>query len=131
MEEDFRAILTASAAVTALVPADRIDWGLVGQGKPLPYVRLSVISNRQGHTQQGPDGLWQGRVQVDVIASSYGEASTIATAITAQLDFYRGGRFRGIFLDFRRPDETQTAATDRPQRIILDFLTNWRADNAD
>ena len=126
MEQEFRALLTSSAAVTALCPSSRIEWGILGQGKPLPAVRLNVISNSPGRTQQGPDGLWQGRVQVDVYGATYKAAKALADAISGLLDFHRSGGFRGIFLDARR-DMTETAATDRPQRITLDFLTNWRA----
>lgn len=126
MEDDFRALLTGSTAVTALAPPARIVFGRLGQGLALPAAVLDVIDNADGLTQQGPDGLWQGRVQVDCYGGTYAAAKGLADAVAAALNGYRGGRFRGVFLDARR-DHTESGAVDRPHRISLDFLTNWRA----
>lgn len=130
MQQAFRALLTGSAAVTALVPAARIEWGVLGQGRTLPAVRMFLISNIDGLTMQGPDGLWRGRVQVDVYAETYASAQAVAGAIISILHGHRAGAFRGIFLAARR-DDYEANAADRPQRISLDFFTNWRAGYAD
>lgn len=125
MEKAFRSLLTGSAAVTALVPASRISWGVIAQGKPLPGVALNVISNRDGLTYKGPDDLWQGRVQVDIYDTDYGATLSLASEIIALLSGYRGGQFQGIFLDARR-DHYDPAAINRPHRVSLDFATKWR-----
>lgn len=129
MELAFRALLTGSTAVTALVPASRISWGIIAQGKGLPAIALNVISNRDGLTMQGPDGLWQGRVQVDCYGADYGAAVTLADTIIGLLHGHRAGAFRLIVLDSRR-DHNEPGAVDRPFRIGLDFITNWRAGYA-
>ena len=125
MEKAFRALLTSSAAVTALVPASAIAFGVVPQGTKLPAVALHVISNRDGLTYKGPDGLWQGIVQVDCYGADYGATVTLADTITALLSGYRGGSFQGIFLNARR-DTYDPAATPRAHRVSLDFATKWR-----
>lgn len=129
MEKALRALLTGSAAVTSLVPASRISWGVVAQGKPLPAIVLNVISNRDGLTMQGPDGLWRGRVQVDCYAMDYGATVALAAAVTGVLHGHRAGAFRLIVLDNRR-DDHEAGAVGRPFRIGLDFITNWRAGDA-
>lgn len=129
MEKDFRALLTGSTAVRTLVPASRISWGIIGQGKPLPAIALNVISNRDGLTMQGPDGLWRGRVQVDCYGATYGSAVALADTITGLLHGHRADAFRLILLDSRR-DHHEPGAVDRPFRIGLDFITNWRAGYA-
>lgn len=126
MELAMRALLTGSAAISALAPSDRIVWGTLGQGKPLPAAVLNAISNNQGMTQQGPDGLWQGRVQIDCYGKTYADALELSDAVIALLNGYRDQNFRLIALDARR-DHNEPGATDRPHRISLDFLTNWRA----
>ena len=125
MEMAFRALLTGSASVTALVPSSRISWGMLGQGLGLPAIVLTVVSDREGHTLEGPDGLSMGRVQVDCYGVTYASAKGVARAVRALLDGYRGGSFRAIFHDATR-DFTDANATDRPHRVSLDFLTNWR-----
>src|SRR6218665_2097348 len=102
MELALRALLTGSAAITAIAPSTRVSWGVLAQGSPLPALILNVISNTDGLTQQGPDGLWQGRVQVDCYGAKYAEALSLANAVIALLHGYRAGAFRGIFLDTRR-----------------------------
>lgn len=126
METSFRALLTSSAPITALAPADRLTWGRLGQGKPFPAAVLRTVSNIQGMTQQGPDGLWQGRVQIDCYGLTFADALALAEAIIARLNGYRDDHFRLIVLDARR-DHDETSAADRPHRISLDFLTHWRA----
>ena len=129
MEKDFRALLTGSTAVTALVAKSAIAFGVVPQGTKLPAIALNVVSNRDGLTMQGPDGLWQGRVQVDCYGADYGAAVALAEAVTGVLHGHRAGAFRLILLDSRR-DHNEPGAVDRPFRIGLDFITNWRAGYA-
>ncbi len=129
MQREFRALLTGSAAVTALLAAQAIDWGAPMQGTRPPRIALHLIDNADGMTMQGPDGLWQGRVQVDVYGLTYGDTRAIADAVIGALHGFRGGGFRGIILAQTR-DSHETGASDRPFRISMDFMTNWRNDNA-
>lgn len=126
MEQDFRAILTGAGEVTSLVPASRINWGLPKSEQVLPSIMLTLISNDNVTTQQGPTSLWQGRVQVDVFGLTYGSARALADAVIDLLHCYRGGSFRLIQLDGQRSGLEQASA-NLPERITLDFLTSWRA----
>lgn len=127
MEEALLALLTGSAAVTAIA-GTRINWGAHPQGAPLPGIVLTVIDDAEGHIYQGPNGLSQGRVQVDCWALTYDQAKLCGRAVRAALDCYSGGRFEAIFLaDQRDGREGGTNEADRPFRSSLDFLTHWRA----
>ena len=126
MEEALLALLQSSAAVTAIV-GGRINWGAHPQGAPLPGIVLTVIDDAEGHIYQGPDGLSQGRVQVDCWALTYDEAKACGRAVRAALDGHFGGMFLGMFLaDQRDGREGGTNEADRPFRSSLDFLTHWR-----
>ncbi|KFI24327.1 tail completion protein gp17 [Paenirhodobacter enshiensis] len=125
MQTEFRALLTGSAEVTALVPAARINWKEHPQDAPFPAIILHLIGNAPGLTQQGPTSLWSGRVQVDCLALDYATAAQIGAAVTRLLNGYRGGGFRGVFLASTRDDQ-DTGASDRPFLISTDFMTHWR-----
>lgn len=125
MELEFRALLIASAAVAAFVPRDRIEWGLVSQGKALPALSLTLVSNLSDLTQQGPTDLWRGRVQVDCYGAVYASARAAADAVIGTLHGFRGGGFSLIRLDAQRA-QIEQSSVDRPERISLDFITAWR-----
>ncbi len=42
MEEEFRALMLATGAITALV-GTRIEWGARAQGAPLPSIVLNLV----------------------------------------------------------------------------------------
>lgn len=131
MEEAFRALLLAHAPLMALVTADRVVFGDAPQGRTYPLVVMMTVSGAEGHTMKGPDGLFEGRVQVDCLAVSMSEAKRLSRAVVAGLDGYRGavagGRFLGIFHDSTRDGrEGGTNDADRPFRTSLDFFVHWR-----
>lgn len=128
MEEEFRALLQGSAALTAIVAPEKINWGEVPQGAHPPAIALHLIDNVDGLTQQGPDGLWQGRVQVDVYDLTFGGAMAAARAVQGILRGYQGGGFRLITLAQQRSNKDQQAV-DRPYWISMDFITNWRREH--
>jgi hypothetical protein len=127
MEAAFRAALLASAGVTALA-GSRVNWLSHPQSDALPAVVLTVVSDAEGYTLDGRNGLSQGRVQVDCYAMAYKAARDLAAAVRAALSGYRGGDFRLIehvaTRDFR---EGGTDEAERPYRVSMDFLTHWRA----
>lgn len=128
MEEALRSLLLASSGVTALAPAARINWGTHPQGTALPGVVLNVISDAEGYTMAGRDGLSQGRVQVDCYATTYSQAKQLSRAVRAALSGYRGGGFEGVFHSGTRDSRDGGAnEADRPFRVSLDFNTHWRA----
>lgn len=128
MHFEFRALLVGAAAVTALV-SERVAWGALAQGGRYPAIVLHMAGHRQGLTQQGPDGLWRGRVQVDCHGETYAEALALGEAVTDLLHGYRGGGFQLILLADQRDDHA-TGAQGRPFVMSLDFYTNWSGTNA-
>lgn len=127
MEEDFRALLLAATAVTDIC-GTRINFGAHPQGQALPAIVLNTVDNQNGHDLQGSDGLFQGRVQVDCYADTYGGAKLLSRAALATLDGHSDTNFSGVFIAGSRDGrEGGTNEADRPFRVSLDFLTNWRS----
>ena len=127
MEEDFRAILLASSGVTAIC-GNRINWGAHPQGQPLPGVVLTVVCNQEGITLTAPDGLFQGRVQVDCYAPTYAASKILSRAVVAVMHGNTSRGFRLVTHEGTRDSrESGTNEAERPFRVSLDFLTYWRA----
>jgi hypothetical protein len=127
MRADFIALLRDAAGVAAIVPANAIGMEQVVQGTVYPAIVCSVVSGSEGVTHDGPEGLTMARMQVDCYALDYGQADAIATAVKTALNGHRGGRFGGVFQESER-DSREGGANDaeRPYRISLDFMVNWR-----
>lgn len=127
MEEALKALLAATAGVTAIAPAARINWGARAQGLALPAVVLNVISDAEEYTLQSRDGLSRGRVQVDCYGETYAQSKQLSRAVRAVLSGYRGGNFRLVeHVATRDSREGGANEADRPFRVSLDFLTHWR-----
>jgi hypothetical protein len=130
MEESFRALLTGSAAVTALVPAPRIAWDSAPQGSVLPLIVLRVVSGFDDAHMQGPNGMTQYRVQVDCYATSPASARQVSRAVKDRLHFYRGGNFLGVFhAGTRSGREGGSNEAERPFYVGMDFTLTWRETN--
>ena len=130
MEEEFRAILTGTSAVTALVPASRINWGEHPQGAGWPGIVLNVIDALGGAHMNGPNDPPEARVQVDCYALTYGEAKLVSRAAFDALHFYSGGGFQGVFhAGTRDSREGGSNEAERPFRASLDFTLAWRQAN--
>jgi hypothetical protein len=128
MEEDFRAALTSAASVTALVPASRINWLSHPQGAAKPYIVMTTISDADGFTMQGPDGLSEGRVQVDCYAPTALAVKQVSRAAKNVLNGYTGGGFDLIMhVGSRDSREGGTNEAERLFRVSMDFKTAWRA----
>lgn len=132
MEEAFRALLTAYAPLLALISSDRVVFGDALQQRAYPLITMLTVSGSEGMTMQGPDGLFEGRVQVDCYAASMAEAKRLARHVVAALNGWRspansGARFIGIFLETTRDGrEGGSNDADRPFRTSLDFMIHWR-----
>ncbi|MGP3699193.1 DUF3168 domain-containing protein [Rhodobacter sp. NSM] len=126
MEEALRALLLASSGVTALA-GTRVNFGSHSQGAGFPYVVLNTISDREGLTISGPDGMQQARVQIDCYAKTYMAAKQLSRAVRAVLHGHSGGGFQGVFLDGTRDQREPGDDTARPYRVSLDFLTIYSA----
>jgi hypothetical protein len=128
MEQEFRSILLASSGVTALV-GTRVNFGTHPQGQPYPALVLNVISDAEDYHMNGPNGLFQGRVQVDCYGLTYGAAKAASRAVRALLHCYRGGGFLLItHVSTRDSREGGSNEVERPFRVGMDFTTAWRAE---
>lgn len=74
-----RARLIADAAVSAVTT--QIHWGQVPQGKALPYVRLTVVSDPRPEHLKGYDSARQVRVQASIFSQNYGQARQLGAKI--------------------------------------------------
>lgn len=122
MEEEFRALLQANAAISAI--ASHINFGAHPQGQPLPAIVLNTVSYQEAMTLDGPNGLTDSRVQVDCYANGYGPAKQLSRAVLALCHGYRGGNFHGVMLidaSDSRTQQTYDATADQPYRVSLDF----------
>jgi hypothetical protein len=127
MEEEFRAILLASSGVTALVQSDAVNWGVHPQGVPYPALVLNLISGFDGIHMNGT-GPYEGRVQVDCYAMTYGKAKVISRAVVSTLNFHRSGGFLIIsHLSSKDSREGGSNEAERPYRTGLDFNIKWRS----
>lgn len=125
MEEALRQLLITASGIAA----GRVNWGANPQGAGYPALVLNVISGGEGLHMQGGDGLLRARVQVDCYAASYGEAKTKSRAVIGALHGHRGGGFRLVeHLSTRDSREGGSNEAERPFRVSMDFMANWRAE---
>lgn len=74
--------MVANAALTALVPADRIGAGVFPQGTVLPYVSLSLVSSVDRNLPSpGVKRRVQDRVQATVAAATYEQLRDVMKAV--------------------------------------------------
>lgn len=80
-----RAVLVADSAVTALVPATRIEPTRRTQGAALPAIVLEVSSRSPVNHLTGYAGLDELRVTLTIHAETYHQAMTLAAACRSAL----------------------------------------------
>lgn len=120
-EEKVYGILLSDAAVTALVPRDRIlppgDWQEIQK----PYIVHFPVAGETTQCHDGPQALnlWS-FYQVSVFAATYSEARQIATVVRASLDGYCDEDTDRIAL--AHPPIPQAYDTDlKVAHVVLDF----------
>jgi hypothetical protein len=125
MEEALRALLLADSGVSSHA-GTRANFGAHPQGQPFPAVVLNTISDNEGYTLQGPNGVAEMRVQVDCYAGSYGAAKQLSRAVRSLLSGYQHGAFQGVFLAGTR-DSREGGSNDaaRPYRASMDFMVQF------
>lgn len=120
MEEELRARLLASSAVTAIC-GQRITWGRRPQGEALPAIMLTVVSAPREYQLAGPAGLKEARVQVDCWAETYAASKSLARAVNDQLGGARFASVQGAFLDTERDRSDLDAGGKWTHCTSLDF----------
>ncbi len=128
MKQELVAILHASSAITALVPAARINWKKNPQGSGYPYITIHGVGRNIGSTLKGPDSIEFTRVQINCMALTYREAEVVGEAVLALLNHYRDDSFR--LITFEGDGDLQDGGSNEAVRLFgvrLDFLIRWRA----
>lgn len=128
MEQELRALLRSSAAVTGMVHG-LVDWGESPQPGASRYIVLHLISDNEGVTMQGRDHLRQSRVQVNCYGPEYATAAALMAAVKDTLHGYRGGGFQGIFFAGGRVPREGNDEASAIYRASLDFFTHWRPED--
>lgn len=126
MEQELRALLISGLPD---IGAARINWGEAPQGTIRPFVVLNLISDTEGTTMQGRDGLRKSRVQVDCYGPDYSTVAAMMAAVKDALHGYHGGGFQGIFFAGGRVPREGNDEASAIYRASLDFMTHWRPDN--
>lgn len=124
MEEAIRALLKADATIAAHC-AGRVNFGAHLQGEPFPAIILNTVSDTEGLTLDGPDGLPSARLQVDCYAETYGAAKILSRDVRKLLNGYAGGAIQGVFYGASRDGRDETADGIALFRISADFIVRF------
>lgn len=95
--------LAQHAALTAVVPATRIQAGVLPQGTALPCISVTQVSGTTLNQVAQSSGLHTDRVQITVDAASYPQVRHILALCRAALPYTRG-TINGIACDSIVPD---------------------------
>jgi hypothetical protein len=129
VEESLVALLLADAGLEALV-TNRINWNVKPQASGLPAIILTEASGTPDYHAQGPSGLVESRVQVDVWGKTYGQMKTVARAVEARLSGMReisgGTQFQGAFLQSSRASFEEGSGGVQMHRSSMDFMVHHR-----
>lgn len=104
-----RWLLANNAPLNAVVPAERIQGGVLPQGTALPAIVVSRISSVRRHNVSGlTDTFCTSRVQVTVFAKDYPDQKRVQALIPAALPRSRGVingvKVDAILSDIEGPD---------------------------
>lgn len=124
MDDALFNVISSAAPITAIV-GGKIFWGMAQQGVAPPALVLNIISGGDAPHLLGTDGLWRYRVQIDCYGQNRPQARLLSRAVSSALNGHRGANIRGAFIETTR-ENFESAATDRPSRISMDFIINWR-----
>lgn len=118
-------------AALATVVGRRIDWGTQPAAqRTRPFATLTLVSEPETMTLDGPAGLRAALVQVDVWADSYPEAEAGAQAVRGLLAGFRGQSggvtFHGVFPEGHR-DLSNESDVGVIYGLSSDFRVTWSA----
>jgi len=77
-------------------------WLRAPQGTKLPYVVMQRITGIRDRHFQGPSGLVESRVQIDLYDTTYGGVSVMGRSVVSLLSGRRVGIIQAIFIDSER-----------------------------
>lgn len=82
--------LANAAGLTTLVPATRIQAGVLPQGTALPLISVAQVSSTPVNQVSSTSGLKVDRVQITVEGVSYVQVRQILAQVRAALPYTRG-----------------------------------------
>lgn len=121
--------LAQATALTAVVPATRIQAGVLPQNTTLPAISVTLVSGVTGLQVSKPSGLRTDRVQITVDAASYPQVRTIFALCRAALPYTRG-TVNGIACDSILPDIEGPDGFDDLLKTYFqsqDYIVTWSA----
>ena len=128
MEEQLRTLLLASSGVSSHV-GGRINFGVHPQGEPFPAIVLNTISDSEGYTLSGPNGVTESRFQCDCYAGTYGAAKLLSRAVRGLLSGHSDSAFQGVFhVGSRDGRESGSNEVERPYRVSMDFMVHFNTN---
>lgn len=125
-DQALRTRLQAATGVTALVDAEKINWGERPQIARLPAITMDIIDDPRPQHMQGFQGLRPSYVQIDIWAKNPSSRASIREAVIAALVpavTTDGHRFARAFVE-GSTDETEQTETATVFRHRMDFKFN-------
>jgi len=119
--------LSQYSALTAVVPAARIQAGVLPEGTALPLISVAQTSSTPLNQVAQTSGLRTDRVQVTVEAASYPDVRTLLALVRAALPYTRG-TVNGIACDSIVPDIEGPDGFDNNLMSYFqsqDYIVNW------
>jgi hypothetical protein len=127
MEEGLYTLLAENVTIAP----EAIGWFTAPQGIGYPKIVLNVINEAEGLVMNGPNGLLEGIVQIDVYDLDRSRCKDVSRQVRHILHGYKGGGFSLIRHDRTRDTrEGGSNEAERPYRVSMDFMTGWSAYNA-
>lgn len=129
LEEALPGLIYGAPAVAAWID-DRVIWGAVPEGWPVPFVRLSWVGGLRDRHLGGFSGLRDSRVQVDSFAGGvHTNAVQLARAIEDHLLPFAGEtggiELQGVF-ELGRRDQSPFKIGDTWRfRVTSEFRFAW------
>lgn len=121
--------LANSANLTAVVPAARIQAGVLPQNTALPAISVTLVSGVTGLQVSKASGLRTDRVQITVDAASYPQVRQILALCRAALPYTRG-TVNSIACDSILPDIEGPDGFDDLLKTYFqsqDYIVRWSA----
>lgn len=124
-----RYLLSQAAAVTAVVPATRIQAGVLPQGTAVPFISITEVSGTELLHLTASSGLNTERVQVTVDGLSYQQVQQVLALCRTALPYTRG-TVNSIACDSILPDLKGPDGYDDLLKTHFksqDFIVKWSA----
>lgn len=121
--------LANNAGLTAVVPATRIQAGVLPQATTLPAISVTLVSGMTGLQVSKTSGLRTDRVQITVDAASYPQVRQILALCRAALPYTRG-TVNSIACDSVLPDIEGPDGFDDLLKTYFqsqDYIVTWSA----